>query len=307
MEKNANPDTAVSKAHDIFFRKLMSDQRVSKEFFEAHLPTELQNKIKLDRLELQSGTFIDDWRRESIVDMLFKTQMHTQDVYLYLLVDHQSTPDELMPFRILKYLCNIMDYHLKEEGKKRIPFIFPIVVYHGKAPWHYSRDIQDLVDAPVEWIERYFLKPFKLVDLNQIEDEVIKRKTWSGVMELALKHIFERDFFPFFGDILNMLQEIERQQGKQFVENVLVYIFDRGEINREQFVASVKNALSEELGGKMMTLAEQFRAEGKAEGRKEGRITVAERLLSEGVDAAFVARMTDLSVDEIQQLEKSVH
>jgi hypothetical protein len=54
----------------------------------------------------------------------------------------------------------------------------------------------DLVDAPKEWVEAYFLKPFTLIDLNKIEDEELKQRSWAGVMELTLKYIFARDMLP---------------------------------------------------------------------------------------------------------------
>jgi predicted transposase/invertase (TIGR01784 family) len=186
----------IAKPHDHFFRMMMSDKRVAREFFEAHLPKEVLQAIDLDQLELQSSSYIDDLRQESIADMLFKTRVAGHEAYIYLLVDHQSHPDELMPFRVLKYLCNVIDQHLKDTKSKRIPLILPLVVYHGKQPWHYSTDMGDLVDAPKEWVEAYFLKPFTLIDLNKIEDEELKQRSWAGVMELTLKHIFARDMLP---------------------------------------------------------------------------------------------------------------
>ena len=44
----------------------------------------------------------------------------------------------------------------------------------------------DLIDAPPSLTERYFLKPFQLIDLGQIDDEILKQHVWSGVMEFAL-------------------------------------------------------------------------------------------------------------------------
>src|SRR3990167_7580117 len=162
MDKS--PKKHIAKAHDHFFRMAMSDKRVAREFFETHLPEDLRKIVDLNCLELQSGTYIDDMRQESIADMLYKTVIEGHEAYLYLVVDHQSRPDELMPFRVLKYVCNIIDQHINNTGSKRIPLILPLVVYHGKQPWLYSTDINDLVDAPKKLVETHFLKPFMLVD-----------------------------------------------------------------------------------------------------------------------------------------------
>jgi hypothetical protein len=45
-------------------------------------------------------------------------------------------------------------------------------------------------------------------------------------------------------------------------------------------------------------------AKGKAEGKIEGKMEVAQALLQEGSDPAFVAKVTGLTLDQIQQLQK---
>lgn len=305
----------IFKAHDHFFRKTMADKRVSREFFEVHLPEELRNIIDLNQLEIESGTFIDDLRQESIADMLFKTRIERNDAYLYLIVDHQSRPDPLMPFRILKYICNIIDQHLKDTASHFIPLVVPIVVYHGKSPWNYSTYINDLVDAPKNFVDNYFLKPFILIDLTKIEDAILKKKAWLGVMELTLKHIFARDILPHLHDIIELLQILEKSNGENITETVLTYIIDRGEItNKDTFIALVKQGLSSEIGEKIVTIAEQFKAEGVKQGVQQGvqqsLEKVAKKILSEETGftgpnlIAFVQRITGLSKEKIEELGK---
>jgi predicted transposase/invertase (TIGR01784 family) len=294
----------ISKAHDHFFRKMMSDKEVAYTFFEAHLPKEVLAVIDLTALELQSSSYIDDMRKESIADLLFKTVVGGHTAYLYLLVDHQSRPDELMPFRLLKYLCNVIDQNLKETGSKRIPLILPIVVYHGRQPWNYSNAINDLVDAPRELVEEYFLKPFTLLDLNKINDAEIKRNTWAAVMELTMKHIFARDMQPYLKEIILLIKYLEQSDGKILAETVLTYILDRGELgNKNTFFDLVKTNLGSDVGEKIMTIAEQLKAEGMQQAMEQ----VAERLLAENEDPARVATLTSLPLEKIKELKRNLH
>lgn len=78
--------------------------------------------------------------------------MDKQPGYLFVLAEHQTTPDPLMAFRLWNYLCKIWDRHLKQldkenkSGKKKtkvkeikLPLIFPLTVYHGKTtPYPFS-------------------------------------------------------------------------------------------------------------------------------------------------------------------------
>lgn len=297
----------IEKAHDRFFKQAMAQKRVAREFFEKHLPADLLSITNLNKLELQPTSFIDDQRKESIADMLFKTDIQGHEAYLYILVDHQSTPDQLMPFRIFRYLYNIITKYLNEKKGKKIPLIYPLVVYHGTQPWRYSTDINSLVDAPPELVEAYFLKPFNLIDLNHIEDTVLKEKAWSGVMELTLKYILARDMQPYLKDIIDLLKQVERSDGKEFAKIVLTYILDRGELgNKDIFLNSVETELSSELGETIMTIAEQLKAEGIEKGLERGiekrNIEIAERLLSEKADPTFVARVTGLSLAKVKEI-----
>lgn len=150
----------ITNAHDQFFRTAMSDKRVARDFLLAWLPGELRRHINFERLEIEPRSYINDVRKESVVDVLFKTEIEDHEAYLYLLLEHQSTPDPFMPFRLLKYICNIIDQHLKTHDARKIPLIYPVVIYHGKHQYPFSTNLHDLVDAPPKLVERYFLKPF---------------------------------------------------------------------------------------------------------------------------------------------------
>ncbi|HHF0526761.1 TPA: Rpn family recombination-promoting nuclease/putative transposase [Legionella anisa] len=59
--------------------------------------------MDFSKLEMQPRSYINEVRQESEVDVLFKTTIDNKKAYLYFLLEHQSKPDPLMPFRLLKY------------------------------------------------------------------------------------------------------------------------------------------------------------------------------------------------------------
>ena len=301
--KNTNE---ITNPHDQFFRTAMADKRVSHEFLKQHLPEELCTLVDFNKLELQPRSQVNAVRQESTVDLLFKTAISGKDAYLYLLLEHQSSPDPLMSFRVLQYTVNAISEHLKQNKTTKIPLIYPLVIYHGRS-YQFIRDINELVDAPKDLVERYFLKPFQLVDLSKIDDEVIKKNMWSGIMLFALKHIFERDMLPYLRDFMPMLAFIDQQNGSDLVGLMLQYTMERGELSDENALFDLINThISHETGEKIMTLAEKFIMKGKLEGKLEGQLDekmhIAKKMLSEGVDPVFIARITGLSLDQIKCL-----
>lgn len=290
----------ISLVHDNFFRTVMKNHRVAREFLTIHLPEELRQVINFDNLIFQPRSFIDDVRKETVVDVLYKTKIETHDAYLYLLLEHQSTPDKLMPFRILKYICNIIAHHLEVTNQNTIPLIYPMVVYHAERPYPFSTDINDLVDAPPDLVKRYFLKPFQLIDLAKIEDQELKNHAWAGAMEFALKHIFARDIFPYLRDITELLHRIDQSGGRDYISIVLQYVLERAELkDKEAFFTLINTKISSEVGENIMTIAEQLRTEGKLEKGYE----IAKRLLSKNLELQFIAEMTGLSLNTLKELQ----
>jgi len=53
-----------------------------------------------------------------------------------------------------------------------------------------------------------------------------------------------------------------------------------------------------------MSLAEQLKQEGRIEGELNKEREIAKRMLDEGSDPAFVAKVTGLSLDKIKTLQK---
>lgn len=312
---------AVPQAHDRFFKQMMSDMRTAREFFVTHLPEDILNQIDLDRIEIQSGSYVNDLRKESIADMVFKTKLlDYKDAFIHLIVDHQSIPDELMPFRTLKYTCNFIDQHLTNMKTKRIPLIIPLVVYHGQVPWKYSIDINDLVDAPEELTKKYFLKPLQLIDLNTIPDEILKQSARAGVMTMSLKYIFYRDLLAHLPKIFTLLKQLDQTMyDKKIIENVLVYIIDKGDVgDKEAYFDMVKKDFTREIGEKIMTISEQLRTEGKNEGFQigvekgiekgieKGKMEIVERLLAENLSLHFIEKITGLPLVKIKDIKNKL-
>ncbi|CAM4394190.1 MAG: Recombination-promoting nuclease RpnD [Legionellaceae bacterium] len=114
MKKIPNP-------HDAFFKSLMTNKKVAREFFSQHLPETVVKAIDLSTLVLCSETYIDVSLKNSASDLLYSVNLKGEKAYIYILAEHQSSCDKLMPFRILKYTCAIMDKHQKQYPQSKLP------------------------------------------------------------------------------------------------------------------------------------------------------------------------------------------
>lgn len=73
----------------------------------AVLPAELVNHIDFATLALCPGSFVDEALKERYTDLLFSALIGERPALFYFLIEHQSTQDDLMGFRLLRYEVRI--------------------------------------------------------------------------------------------------------------------------------------------------------------------------------------------------------
>lgn len=190
-----------SMPHDGIFKKCMSDLTVAEDFLRAHLPQKIQQQLDFSTLSLTSGSFVEEDIKQFCSDMVYSLKnKQGKDCYIYCLVEHQSTNDPLMPFRLLRYCLAVMQRHIdqaKNSGKnpKVVPLVVPLLFYHGtKRPYPHT-DKMRFVDCfeNIQLAEWLYHGPFPLVDITIVPDEEILTHKNVALLETVLKHIWSRD------------------------------------------------------------------------------------------------------------------
>jgi predicted transposase/invertase (TIGR01784 family) len=300
--------------HDKFFRASMQNAPVAQAFFEHYLPTLIRDALDLNSFKLENSTYIDENLQETISDLVFTCRYNEEisegEAKVSLLVEHQSTPDRLMPFRVYHYMFNMIYTLLKgrekEQRNDKLPVVYALVFYHGKpTPYPYSMSLADCFDDPLGIMSTMFNNPVPLIDVNQASDDEFKQQQLLGIMTSALKHSRDRDikrYLKWLTQRLNSM-DLSKDLGLNFVRTVLNYLLNVGNTaDIEQFIKGGQR-LPEPVRGEFMTIAEKLRAMGAEEGKVEGIEEVANSLLKEGVEPRFVARVTKLELAVVLKLQ----
>jgi len=262
-------ENSIHKAHDRTFKAAMSDLRVARDFLTYHLPITVKEKIDLNTLQLCKESFIDPELRELITDMLYSADFKGQNgskqqAFLYLCLEHQSNPDPLMAWRMLKYTCRIIDHHLTKTNGTELPVVIPIVLYNGDTIYPYSTEVFDLCGENKELAQQWMFNRFQLIDLNQVPDEAIRQHQWSGLMEMLMKQVYARDIMVYLEQLSGIVRHLAQSKADDYLFSMIKYLIEKSEIHdRDAFHQWVQSHLSPQLEAKTMTLAEQLRQEGE--------------------------------------------
>lgn len=248
--------------HDRYIRSMLSHPKVMEEFMQANLPAKIKDSIDFRSIELQKESFIDDKLRLKIADLLYGVKFDGKPGYIYILLEHASKPDRLLPFRMLKYMVAIMDHHLTKTETKELPVIYPLILYTGNLPFTHSMDLFDLFGEKKALVKDILKNPYRLIDLTQSSDEDLEKYLWFGTVARVAKHIHDKNFFPFWEIILKALKIIEENGESSYIYTVISYVVEAAEVSdKQKFMKTLTAGLKSVDEEKIMTILEQFKPE----------------------------------------------
>ncbi|MFD7847984.1 Rpn family recombination-promoting nuclease/putative transposase [Nocardia sp. NPDC059764] len=102
-----------------------------------------------DGMELQSCSFVPKELQSRYTDVLFRIRWDDRDAFVFMLIEHQSSTDELMAFR-LEYMVAIWNRYLRHnQHARRLPVVIPVVVHCDPRGhrWSAPTELSDLLDV----------------------------------------------------------------------------------------------------------------------------------------------------------------
>jgi predicted transposase/invertase (TIGR01784 family) len=314
----------IHQPHDRFFKASLKERPIALDFFKAHLPLALYQKLELKSLQLIDKSFVSPQLREVCSDIVYACPIEGKAGYLPILflVEHQSTPDQHMAFRLLEYTVYLMRDHLKAQHDK-LPLVLPLCVYHGaQSPYPYSTDIYEAFEDP-SLARSLVFKPFHLIDLTILPLEALKQHGVVSLMEISLQQSFKRAFLQAFQQLAKagLLRQVIRQTTEPYLTAVLEYVLAQEESDQQYAADELIQLFLEALPEKrevVMTFAQQLEnrglekglqqgflqgiEKGKLEGKLEEKLETARAMLQAGANLKFIKQVTKLKDKDLSDL-----
>jgi len=299
----------VKRKSDTRYTELFSHPVFVQRLMESFVQEDFARELDFASMEPYKTKFVTETyaRRES--DVIWKVHFRGREIYLFLLIEFQSTVDRRMPIRLLRYIAELYA-SLPSMKRGRYPAVFPLVLYNGSGAWTAKQDIVDLIDPsiPACYIPslRYYV----------IEERMFSAQTLLGMQNLVSLLFFAETVSPedlalsmdSFFDIL----ETEDPEAVKLFRHWLNDYF-------RQMTHELLGVGYTELrtGEDEAMLAENFRIwrdkvfeEGIEEGIEKGiekeKVSstgrFALKLISRGLSFEEVAAIAELSVPDLQKI-----
>ncbi|EHK61323.1 Rpn family recombination-promoting nuclease/putative transposase [Halomonas sp. GFAJ-1] len=140
------------KHHDTGYKELFSYPEFVQQLIEGFAPAEIAQLMEFATLKQHSGYYITPMFEEKIEDVVWSVNVTwegvTQEVYLYILLEFQSSVDRTMPIRLMHYVACFYSELLKQKvitPSQGLPPVFPVVLYNGSKPWTAPLDVFEMI------------------------------------------------------------------------------------------------------------------------------------------------------------------
>ena len=281
--------TDIHQPHDRLFRAVFSDASEAAGLLQTALPATVRNSFDRTALTLVGGSFVDEDLQGSQSDLLYQVEHAAtgQPVSMYLLFEHQSSPDPWMRLRLLRYGCRIWEADRRDDADRReLRPIVPVVFYQAARDWSHSTEFSDLFPEAARalpWVPRFAheLLDQTTLDPDEVADGVRGRITQLLMMAAQL-----------------ILSPSQARGGVDERRRFVLYVMATQEHQEIETFGEALRRQGLEQGVEIMTYAEELLAQGRAEAQVE----VVEGFLRVGVAWDVIEAATGLTETRFQEL-----
>jgi predicted transposase/invertase (TIGR01784 family) len=290
--------------HDSGYKILFANRTIFRQLIETFVPEAWVQEADFDRCEKVDKSFVAEHYKATESDLIYKVPLRDKEVYIYVLMEFQSTVDRFMTLRVLHYLSSFyLDYVQSGRRVRTLPPVFPIVLYNGDRKWTAPTRIEELVNRH-DLLGRFGVsfEYFKIAENEFSRERLLKIRNIVSTLFLAETHY----------DIEVLSQELvalfDRQVDKQAVSLFLNWFRQLAEHDRieesDYEVLSRVYTDREEVQSMLANAIRRERQKIYEEGRKEEQYRIARAMLAEGMSLEQIARITGLSEKEVRDLQR---
>jgi hypothetical protein len=144
--------------HDHGYKLLFSHASVVADVIRGYVKEDWVEELDFETLERVDGSYVNDDLRHRESDMVWKVKWRDRVLYIYLLLEFQSTVDPFMPVRSMTYTGLLLQALISQKALTPaglLPPVFLLVLYNGVGPWDTPQEIAELFEPVPAGLQAY--------------------------------------------------------------------------------------------------------------------------------------------------------
>jgi putative YhgA-like transposase len=311
----------ASPRHDPVYKAIFSQRTMVEDLLRGFLHGAWTERLDLSTLERVSNSFVSADLRERHSDLIWRLRLRGDEdrwIYLYLLLEFQSTSDSFMAVRLLTYVGLLLEDIIRKESLKpgdRLPAVLPLVLHNGKSRWRAPLRLETHFAPVPKDLRRYLPRlTYLLLDQRRLD---LDRPELEHNPTAAFFRIEVNESVEALPDLRQRLRnsippgetELLRILGAWFAD--VVRRTDPGGIiqvgaNLEEVPMGLEENMIRWREEAIREGLREGRQEGRREGRREGQIQARREMLLELMAQRFgrLPARVRRQIEEISSLQE---
>lgn len=295
--------------HDKLVKNILKDEKEMAKLINGFL--EPNQKVNSKNLIKYTNSYITKKYHMQEADLVYR--LKNQEIFF--LIEHQSTIDSKMPYRILNYCIDIIQEWSRTKKIKRetnYPIIVPIIIYTGIEKWKIPKNFKER-QISNSIFERYKIGlEYNLIEINKLSTKfLLQKRSLFGYGMIIEKSKNKEELKE---NLRLLVKQIENKEQLEEIKNIIIYLVNDSleESIEEELLEKIENKMKEEENT-MSTLYERLVNEnrkmirkGKKEGKKEAMLEIAKKLIIRKVEDSIIKESTQINQEEIENLKKEL-
>lgn len=290
------------------YKRLFKNKTFFRQLLETFVHEDWVKELDFDSCETLDKSFVADHYKETISDLIYRIKLKRTEIFIIVLMEFKSEVERFTSVALANYVGNFyMDYVASHKQLKKLPPVFPILLYSGPRKWTAPESLNELVEG-AEHLGEYGMrfKYFKIAANAFSKARLLKLKNLVATLFLAEAH-YEQAL------IKKGLQDLFKHESDKTAISLLFNWFiqmrKHGRIPPGAAEALEQVYESSKEAKQMLEVALQkerkgYFNDGKREGKREGQQEMARKMIAKGFELALVAEVTGLSETTLRKLAR---
>lgn len=207
----------IHNRHDHSYKLLFSHPEMVRDLLTGFVREAWVERLDFSTLEKVSGSYVTEDLRDREDDIIWRVRWGEDWLYVYLLLEFQSSEDMHMAVRIMTYLGLLYQDLIRQQvlaPSGMLPPVLPVVLYNGEERWAAAQNVAELVEKIPGGLDRY--RPhmaYLLLD----EGAIVNDPSWSDEERNLAAALFrlehnrdEEDMLEVLGTLVEWLKAPEQ-------------------------------------------------------------------------------------------------
>ena len=308
--------------HDTGYKLLFSHPEMVRDLLTGFVQGEWLKDADFSTLTPVKGSYVtqsdDPTQRHD--DLVWKIRLNDRWIYVYLLMEFQSSTDPLMALRMMVYV-GLLYQDLAKRNEltqdKKLPPVLPIVLYNGKPRWTAPVSMAELVTTPPLGLEAYVPHcRYLLLDEGRYGADVLNplHNLVAALFRLETQRSIDDVCIVVDALIEWLSEEDQRSMRRAFaiwIKRLLRTELPDAVVDGINDLQEVRSMLAENIKSWFVEYEDKGRKEGEVLGLQKGEILgqqrgealALQRLLSKrfgAISTELVDRIASASVTQIE-------